>query len=116
VSGSSPVTAVFGLIILLGFLMLASQALVHLHASTIVGAAAFDGARSGASDGYGCAEAVARVRQRLAGQNDVQVACHDDGTSTRVMVRVPSPARVLGRLLRIEWIDRGSTVRTERIR
>jgi len=43
-SGESAVTAVFGVGVFLAFLLLAAQVLVHLHASSVVAAAAFDGA------------------------------------------------------------------------
>jgi hypothetical protein len=42
--GDSPVTAVFGVAIFLVFLLLSAQVLLHLYASSVVGAAAFDAA------------------------------------------------------------------------
>lgn len=43
-AGESAVTAVFGVGVFLAFLLLAAQVLVHLHTSSVVAAAAFDGA------------------------------------------------------------------------
>lgn len=116
VDGSSPVTAVFGLIILLGFLLTSSQALVHLHATSVVGATAFDAARAAAADGAGCADATSMVGRRLGAVDGIEIDCRDDGHETLVVVRVTSPARALGGPLRIWSIERAALVRTERLR
>jgi hypothetical protein len=115
-SGSSPVTAAVGLAMLLGFLLLSSQALVHLHASSVVGAIAFDAARTGSADGAGCQDAIAQVAERLSDLPDLAIDCQDDGSMTRVAVRVASPARAIGGLLGVRQVDRAVAMRSERLR
>ena len=119
-AGTSPVTAVFGVAIFLGFLLLATQTLLHLYASSIVSSAAFDVARrAAAEDGGGCAEVDQRVRGRLGGHAaGARVDCRDDGDQLHLRVRAESPARLLagfgdtgGRS-----IERTATVRIERVR
>lgn len=124
--GSSPVTAVFGLAVFLGFLLLASQTLVHLYATTVVTAVAFDVASDAASEGRGCQAMGApprpveqQVRERLGALGahpDVDVSCVDSGDTTSVRVAAPSPARLIGGPLGIGGIERTATVRTERWR
>lgn len=78
-AGESAVTAVFGVGMFLAFLLLASQALVVLYASSVASAAAFDGARLAAGRSYfdeslavGVAPApvVDHVDQLLGGLDD----------------------------------------------
>lgn len=127
--GSSPVTAVFGLVVFLAFLMLSSQALVHLYATSVVTAVAFDTARDTAAEGRGCgaagpdgrleAAAFARVRLgRIGESSEVTVRCWDDGDTTTIALAVPSPARAFGGVLSGGGltIERSASVRTERIR
>jgi hypothetical protein len=115
-SGSSPVTAAVGLVLLLGFLLLSSQALVHLHASSVVGAIAFDAARTASADGAGCQDAIARASERLSDLPDLAVDCQDDGSMTRVAVRVASPARAIGGVLGLRQVERAVAMRSERLR
>jgi hypothetical protein len=120
--GSISVTALFGVAIFLGFLLLASQVLVHLTATSVVTTAAFDAARRSAADGGGgCATASERARAVLGSygrRGDVAVTCLANGQSLRVTVSGPSPARGLARgfvhLAGAEHIRRSATVRIER--
>ncbi len=123
--GSSPVTAVLSLTILLAFLLLATQTLVHLYATTAVTAAAFDVARGAAAEGRGCLSAgphgIERAEDHLRRRlgrfgHDVEVVCSDDGESTSLTVRAPTPARVIGGPLRLGDIQRTITVRSEMLR
>lgn len=113
---------VFGVAIFLGFLLLATQALVHLYATSTVTAVAFDEARRASTDGGRCEGVDARVRSRLgrwAASPDVEVACtpgSPGGEPTVVRVRGPSPAqalRIFGRDT-VARIDRSASFLTER--
>ncbi|MFA9432665.1 hypothetical protein [Egicoccus sp. AB-alg2] len=120
-SGSSPVTAVFGVAIFLAFVLLATQTLLHLYASSVVSSAAFDVARRGAAEGGGgCAEVDRRVRARLGDHGaGARVDCLVDGEQLRVRVLADSPARLLAGLRRdagVRGIERTATVRIERVR
>ncbi len=116
--GSSPVTAVFGLTILLTTLLLVSQVLLHLVAGSIVTAAAGDAAQRLAADGRGCGpdgrDAVAYVEQRL-GDRRVAVGCSQDDEVTQVTVTTRSPARGLGAVGSRGFLEirRTATVPTE---
>ncbi|MFP4149680.1 MAG: hypothetical protein ACLFUG_08785 [Nitriliruptoraceae bacterium] len=114
-------TMVFGVAILLGFLLLATQVLVHLYATSTVTAVAFDEARRASTDGGGCEGVEGRVRDRLggwAGEADVEVRCTAGQPGiqpTVVRVRGPSPAqalRIFGRDA-IARIDRSASFLTE---
>jgi hypothetical protein len=119
--GSGHLGAVFGLAVFLGFLLVATQVLVHLSATSNVTAAAFDAARRAAADGGGgCASAPARARATLGSYGarpDVAVSCSVDGDAIRVTVRGPSPAgglaRPFVRLTSAETIERSATVYRE---
>lgn len=95
--GSGPLSAVFGVAIFLGFLLLATQTLVHLYATSTVTTAAFDAARRAASEaGGGCATVDARVRDLLGSYGDrAVVACRESGGQLVVTVQAPSPANLL---------------------
>lgn len=120
-AGSGPVSLAMGVAVLLGFLLLATQVLVHLTTTSTITAAAFDGARRGAvEDADGCPSAVARSRAVLGsyGQRaDVEVVCHDTDDVVSVTVRGPSPARALvrtpGTAAALEHIERTATVQRE---
>ncbi|MEX0952954.1 MAG: hypothetical protein WDZ26_03900 [Nitriliruptoraceae bacterium] len=123
--GSSPVTAVLSLTVFLAFLLLATQTLVHLYATTAITAAAFDVARGAAAEGRGCVaagphgtqRAEDHLRRRLGRFGDsVEVVCTDDGESTALTVRAPTPARVIGGPMRLGDIERTVRVRTEVVR
>ena len=119
-AGSSPVTSVFGVAIFLGFLLLASQVLLHLYATSMITAVAFDAARRAAADGGSCAVEQTRARTALgtwAADPTVTVTCNPgDGEYTTVTIRGPSPARGLrlyAQLTGMETIERSASVRTE---
>jgi hypothetical protein len=120
-SGSGHIGAVFGIAVFLGFLLVATQVLVHLSATSSVTAAASDAARRAAAEGGGgCATAPARARATLGSYGsrpDVVVSCTSEGDQIRVTVRGPSPAgglaRPFVRLTNAETIERGATVRRE---
>ena len=97
---------VFGVAIFLGFLLLATQVLVHLYATSTVTAVAFDEARRASTDGGRCDGVERRVRQRLGGwaaEAAVEIGCVAGVPGvepTVVRVRGPSPAqslRIFGR-------------------
>lgn len=115
-TGSSPVTAVFGVAVFLAFVLLATQTLTHLYATSVVTSTVFDAARRAAAEGGGgCPSAEDAVRSRLGDHAaDAIVTCSDDGEQLGVHVRTDTPARLVrgigGR------IDREATVRVERPR
>ncbi len=118
--GASPLTAIFGVAILLGFLLLSTQVLVHLYATSMVSAVAFDTARRAAADGASCASIGAgdRVVQALGtyGQRIEPPTCVDDGEQTVVTINGPTPANLVGSLggpMGIDRIERTARVRTE---
>lgn len=130
--GSSPLGAVFSLMVMLGFVLLASQTMIHLFASSVVNAVAFDAARHVASEGHRCEPGAAEmvvgaddaVRHRLgmhgglAQDPTLTVACHRHGQRTEVTVTVRSPAQAL-RVVPgggMAVIDRTGVARTERWR
>lgn len=118
-AGSSPVTAVFGVAIFLAFVLLATQTLVHLYASSLVASTAFDVARHAASeDGGGCAHVPVRARERLGRHADTaRITCDDDGERIGVRIVAGSPARLFDRFGGDEGsIQRSATVRLERPR
>ena len=125
-AGSSSVTSVFGVMILLALLFLATQVLVHLWAVSTVTAVAFDEARrvsAASADGTlagGCDDRVEpRVRARLgAWGRSAAVSCSPHPTRPEaVTVRVvgPTPARSLARIgfSPVADIDRSATFLTE---
>jgi hypothetical protein len=120
-AGSGPISTVFGVAIFLGFLLLATQALVHLYASSTVSSAVFDAARRGAAEGGGgCDTAVARARTLLGdyGQRpEVSLACDPTGDSLRLTLSGPTPANFLrgfNQAVGRDGITRTATVRFER--
>ncbi|MEX0591946.1 MAG: hypothetical protein WD152_00575, partial [Nitriliruptoraceae bacterium] len=128
-AGSSPLGAVISLAVLLSFLLLATQVLVHLYATSVVDAAAFDGARDASTERRSCSAAGPSgaasvedaVRRRLGGLGDdptLVIACQRRSDVTVVSITVASPARLLrgGPWLAGVPIDRTATVRTEQVR
>jgi hypothetical protein len=120
--GVGPIATVFGVAIFLGFLMLATQVLVHLYASSTVSAVAFDVARRASADGAGCAGAPARAYQLLGTYGDpatVSVTCAEDGEMRSVTITGPTPARMVdafGAALGTDRIERTASVRIEQFR
>lgn len=117
-SGASSVASVFGVAIFLAFLLLSTQVLVHLYASSTVTAVAFDTARRASGLGGDCStsetDAIARLGAWGA-RSDVLVRCRQVGESTEVTISGPSPARGL-RLFGagvVDRIERGASFRTE---
>jgi hypothetical protein len=111
---------IFGVAIFLGFLLLSTQVLVHLYATSTIGAVAFDTARRAAADGASCASIGARDRVVEAlggyGQRIDDPVCRSDGDQTVVTVTGPTPARlggVFGGPLGLDRIERTARVRTE---
>lgn len=119
--GSGPITSVFGVAMFLGFLLLASQVLIHLYATSTVTAIAFDEARRASVEGGSCVGVEGRVRERLGewgADPRVGVEC-DPGvvaaSPTTVRVHGPSPARALAMFARsaASEIDRAASFLTE---
>lgn len=106
----------FGVTIFLAFVLLASQTLLHLYASTLVGSTAFDAAkRAAAEDGGGCEAVEPRVRSGLGRHaDDAAVRCRDDGDHLAVEIVTSSPAHLFDQLG--GRIERTSVVRVERSR
>lgn len=99
-SGASPVSAMFSLAMFLAFVLVAAQVSLHLFASSVVGAAAFDASRYAAAEGRGCAgssptpEDVARRRLGpISGRSAVKIVCEERPSTVRVSVVMPSPGR-----------------------
>jgi hypothetical protein len=120
-SGSGPISTVFGVAIFLGFLLLATQTLVHLYASSTVSTAVFDAASRAAADGGGgCGAAVDRARWLLGeygARADVRLTCDPSGDSLRLTLQGPTPANLLagfGQVVGSQGIERTATVRFER--
>jgi hypothetical protein len=117
----------FGVAIFLGFLLLSTQVMVHLYATSMVTAVAFDEARRASTEGGRCEGVEPRVLERLGEwgrRPDVTVACAagappepgSAGVPTTVRIAGPSPARSL-RIFGnrgIARIDRAASFLTER--
>ncbi len=121
--GSSAITSVFGVLIFLGFLMLATQVLLHLYATSTVSAVAFDTARRAAAEGADCAsvDAAQRIRRSLGDYGHVidDPVCTTEGEDTVVTVTGPTPARLadaFGGGVGLDRIERTARVRTEQFR
>lgn len=126
-AGDSPVTAVVGTMIFLGFLLLAAQTAIHLYAVSTSTSVMFDEARRVAASvttgAYDCAQAESAVGRRLGrwGQQ-VAVSCSgDDGTAEQVVLRVtgPSPANLVsafGSATGLSTFDRTVRVTAEQFR
>jgi hypothetical protein len=98
--GSVTVSSLVGVTVLLLFLLLSTQTLVHLHATSTVSAVAFDVARRASAVDSGCPDDAA-VRARLGGWGAdpaVSISCvRADGGATTVVIEGPSPAAAFGR-------------------
>lgn len=118
-AGSSPVTAVFGVGVFLAFLLLATQVLTHLYATSTVTAAAFDTARRLAADGVPCTDAnAASIADGILGgyAAEATTTCHATTEQVTVTIVGPSPARTLTTGFggsRLEVIRRSASVRVE---
>ncbi|MCC5947220.1 MAG: hypothetical protein JJT89_02085 [Nitriliruptoraceae bacterium] len=126
--GSSPITAVFGVFIFLAFLLLAAQVTIHLYATSVVTAVAFDEARRASTYPPSCDGVQAQVRNRLgsygstvdtvectmpavlgSGSDPAQAAyCAGDFDSLQLEVRIagPSPSRGLTIMAGPSAVDR----------
>ncbi len=103
--------------------LLASQVLLHLYATSVVTSVAFDTARQVAAHGQDCgpdgatAEEIARARLGTYGEgSSVQVRCRQVEAMTTVTVRTRTPARALATAsfgLNLADIERTASVRTE---
>lgn len=104
-------------------LLLASQVLLHLYATSVVTSVAFDTARQVSAHGQDCgpdgatADGIARARLGTYGEgNSVRVLCRQDGAMTMVTVRTTTPARALATVsfgLDLSDIERTASVRAE---
>ncbi len=126
-AGDSPVTSIVGVMIFLGFLLLAVQTAIHLYAVSTSTSVMFDEARrvaaSVSTGTYGCPQAEAAVHDRLGtwGQ-EVDVSCTGDELGAdQVVLRVvgPSPANLLsafGSATGLATFERTVRVRSEQFR
>lgn len=115
--GSSPIVATVGVAIFLGFLLLATQVLVHLHAVSTASSAAADAARRAAAVGGSCDDARHHVATLIGRWHDeVTVTCHRGDADVVVRVRGTSPARLVDRAaatVGLGHIDRAVSVPIE---
>lgn len=115
--GHSPVVAVVAVAAFLGFLLLATQTLLHLSALSTASAAAADAARRAAAADGSCASGLAHAHAVLGDWADaLAVTCTRGADTTEVRVRGPSPARVVAAAagaLRLGEVDRAARVPTE---
>lgn len=123
-AGAGLIGVVGGLGAFLAFLLLACHVLVHLYATSVVTAAAFDAARivSGSDGGPAAqADAIAHA-QGLVGRwsDDVELTfTRVDEEQVVLRAQAQSPAllpRTLGRLTEVGVIDREVRVRRETFR
>lgn len=112
----------FGVAILLGFLLLATQTFVHLYATSTVTTAAFDTARRIAAEGGGGCPAADERARRLLGhygsRPEVAITCVEDGEQVAVTISGPTPAQLVaafGAQLFTGGIERTATVRIEEV-
>lgn len=123
-SGDSPVTSVVGVMIFLGFLLLAAQTSIHLYAVSTSTSVMFDEARRVAAavttGSYDCPQAEQAVRDRLGGWGQrMAVTCSGDAdTADHVVLQVrgPSPANLVsafGSATGLATFERTVQVRTE---
>jgi hypothetical protein len=118
-SGASSIASVFGVAIFLGFMLLSTQVLVHLYASSTVSAVAFDTARRASGLGGDCGASAASARTRLGAwgaQPGVDVRCVPTADGRiEVSISGPSPARGLSIFGSgfIDRIERGASFRQE---
>lgn len=113
--GSSPVTAVGGLVVFLGFLFLVVQATVHLYASTTAGGVAVEAATRAAQQGGDCGDSIAWA-QRQVGNWANRFTCGDVGDGIEFGVHGDSPAatmRVFSAVTGLDSINRRAWVRRE---
>ena len=126
-AGDSPVTSVVGVMIFLGFLLLAAQTAIHLYAVSTSTSVMFDEARRVAASvttgAYACPQAEEAVQDRLGRWgSELAVTCAgDDLTSERVVLRVvgPSPANLVsafGNVTGLATFERTVRVQAERFR
>ena len=121
-TGSGATSALAGVAAFLAFLLLAVQVLIHLYATSMVSAAAFDAARLASAEAS-AGPAVARTHGlALLGDYGRRVRSFDitvGADDVVVRVRAASPALVpvaLARVLSADSIDRTVTMRRERQR
>lgn len=115
--GTSPIVASVAVAVFLGFLLLASQTLLHLYALSTASTAAADAARRVAAVGGTCADGRAHVTALLGGWGEqVAVACERRAGQVEVRVTGPSPARLAGGVaarVGIGEVDRAAIVPLE---
>lgn len=115
--GTSPIVASVAVATFLGFLLLASQTLLHLYALSTASAAAADAARRVAAVGGTCDDGRAQVAALLGGWGEqVTIACQRRATEVEVRVTGPSPARLAGGVaarMGIGEVDRAALVPLE---
>lgn len=120
--GSGTLATVAGVAVFLGFLLLAVQVAVHLYATTVVTAAAFDAARiaSGSGSQGDTAEAQAHFDSLLGRwASEVDLTIRELGDDVIVDVRGSSPAilpRTMGRVAGLGDIERSIRIRGEDFR
>ncbi len=114
--GSSPVTAVGGVLVFLAFLFLVVQVSVHLYTSSMAGGVALEAANRAARGGPdGCVTATTWARSRVDGWG-ADVTCMRGADVVEVRVSGTSPAlsmRVLTTMTGLDTITRAARVRRE---
>lgn len=107
-AGAGVISTFIGAAIFLLFLLFAAQLLLRLHAESVVGAVAYDAAKTaaGADGSVDMAEAVGRRRLgRLADDAEFSWLVSDEAVRLTVVVRRPGPD-----------VSRTVRVRAERVR
>lgn len=120
-AGTSPISAVFGVAIFLGFLLLATQVLLHLYATSTVSAAIFDAARMVAGeDALSCGAARDHARDLMGTYGgDVTIGCATDADNVVMTAVGPSPAPLIagfGTLTGVDTVEREVRIRVEDFR
>jgi Flp pilus assembly protein TadG len=116
--GNGVFSAVSGFLAFLAFLLMATQLLIHLYATSVVTAAAHDAARiaSGSTGTAGAAQAHAMSVLGGLGASVQSLTVSDGGDHVVVRVQARSPAllpRQFGDLTGISSIDREIIMRKE---
>jgi hypothetical protein len=106
-----------GALMLFGLLLVALHTMLALQARTLVGAAAWDAARSLAvQDGATHAEATARVESMISGLNPVvRITTNQDAVSVTVVADSPGFFPGVTSLDSVRSVTRTATLRRERV-
>lgn len=117
--GSGPIPTAAGFLVFMLFLLLATQTLLHLFATSTAGTAVFETARRVATGQFDCGEADAHVKELLGGwgqRDGVTITCRADDQVVTVGFTGPSPAQLVEAFTDVaglQAVSRSATVRRE---